>query len=181
MRPIRPGGVGNRALSAILDGGAAGVQMGLSIVPGTLVICTFVMMLTKSVGEAGIYTGAAYEGIALLPGLAERMSFVLGPLFGFSSPEAISVPITALGAAGASLSVARQLLGAGLIGANDICVYTAMCMCWSGYLSTHVSMMDSLHSPELAGKAILHHTLGGLSAGVSAHWMYLLFCALRAV
>ena len=47
-----------------------------------------------------------------------------------------------------------------------------MCMCWSGYLSTHTSMMDSLHCKELIGKAIASHTLGGLFAGVAAHWIY---------
>jgi len=51
-------------------------------------------------------------------------------------------------------------------------VFTAMCMCWSGYLSTHVAMMDSLKSSELTGKAIISHTVGGLCAGVAANWIY---------
>ena len=50
-----------------------------------------------------------------------------------------------------------------------------MCMCWSGYLSTHVSMMNSLKSNELISKAIISHTIGGLCAGISAHWLYVLF------
>jgi hypothetical protein len=45
-------------------------------------------------------------------------------------------------------------------------------MCWSGYLSTHVAMMDSLKSSHLTGKAILSHTIGGLVAGISANWIY---------
>ena len=57
---------------------------------------------------------------------------------------------------------------------NDIAVFTAMCMCYSGYLSTHVAMMSVLKFPELTGKSILAHTLGGLCAGISAHWIYLL-------
>ena len=93
---------------------------------------------------------------------------------GFSSPEAIGVPITALGAAGASLTMARQLVVSKLIGANDIAVFTAMCMCWSGYLSTHTSMMDSLHCKELTGKALIAHTIGGIAAGFAAHWIYVL-------
>ena len=45
-----------------------------------------------------------------------------------------------------------------------------MCMCWSGYLSTHVAMMDSLKCSYLTGVAILCHTVGGLVAGIVANW-----------
>ena len=55
---------------------------------------------------------------------------------------------------------------------NDIAVFTAICMCWSGYLSTHVSMMDALHCNRFTGKAILCHTIGGLCAGIAAHWLF---------
>jgi hypothetical protein len=48
-------------------------------------------------------------------------------------------------------------------------------MCWSGYLSTHASMMDSLECKPLIGKAILSHTAGGLCAGIAAHWLFVLF------
>ena len=61
---------------------------------------------------------------------------------------------------------------------NDIAVFTAMCMCFSGYLSTHVAMMSSLKFPELAGKSILSHTIGGLCAGISAHFIYMLITLL---
>ena len=177
MRPIRQGSIGNRVMGAILEGGHSGVKMGVSIVPGVLVICTLVMMLTKGMPEGG-YTGSAYEGIALLPWLAGKIDFLLQPLFGFSSPEAIGVPVTALGAAGASLSMVTELIKQNLIGPNDIAVFTAMCMCWSGYLSTHTSMMDSLNCKELIGKAILCHTIGGLCAGVGAHWLFVLLSLL---
>ena len=173
MRQIRDGDIGNRIMGAILDGGHNGVKMGVSIIPGVLVICTLVMMLTMKAPEGG-YTGAAYEGIALLPWLASKIDFLLKPLFGFSSPEAIGVPVTALGAAGASLSMVTELIRQHLIGPNDIAVFTAMCMCWSGYLSTHTSMMDSLNCKELIGKAILCHTIGGLCAGIAAHWIFVL-------
>lgn len=53
-----------------------------------------------------------------------------------------------------------------------------MCMCWSGYLSTHVSMMNSLGCNHLIGKAIISHTVGGQCAGVAAHWLYVLFALL---
>jgi hypothetical protein len=98
----------------------------------------------------------------------------LKPLFGFSCGEAIAVPVTALGAAGAAIGLVDTLLAKGIIFANDIAVFTAMCMCWSGYLSTHVSMMNSLKSNELIGRAIFSHTIGGLCAGISANWIYAL-------
>ena len=66
MRPIRPGSAGARFMGALLEGGQSGVKMGLSIIPGVLTICTVVMMLTNGPGADGTYTGAAYEGIALL-------------------------------------------------------------------------------------------------------------------
>ncbi len=173
-RKVRPGSVGGRFIDAMLAGGKTGVSMGFAIVPGVLTICTLVMMLTKGPSADGTYTGAAYEGIALLPWVGEKLSFLLRPLFGFSSPGGIAVPITALGAAGASLGLVPTLVASGGASGNDIAVFTAMCMCWSGYLSTHVAMMDSLGCSQLTGKAILSHTLGGLFAGISAHWIYVL-------
>lgn len=172
MRPVREGSVSNRLIGALLDGGKSGVQLGVSIVPGVLVICTFVLMLTNGPSENGLYTGAAYEGIAVLPWVAEKISFILTPLFGFSSPENIAVPVTALGAAGAAISLVPHLIGSGQAAGGDVAVFTAMCMCWSGYLSTHISMMNNLNAKEMIGKAILSHTIGGLFAGVSACWIY---------
>lgn len=49
-----------------------------------------------------------------------------------------------------------------------------MGMCWSGYLSTHTAMLDSLGYRKLTGKAILSHTIGGLFAGIGAHWLFVL-------
>ena len=175
MRPIRNGGIGSRMMEAVLDGGKSGVNMGISIIPGVLVICTIVMMLIDGPSASGEYTGAAYEGIRLLPLLASKIDFILKPLFGFASHEAIGVPVTALGAAGAALSLTASLVKQGLLLPNDIAVFTAMCMCWSGYLSTHASMMDSLECKPLIGKAILSHTAGGLCAGIAAHWLFVLF------
>ncbi len=171
-RQIRPGGIFSRFLDAMLEGGKSGVQMGLDIIPGVVVICTMVMMLTKGAPADGVYTGAAYEGVALLPWLGEKLNFIIQPLFGFQSPEAIGVPITALGAAGAAIGTVQQLINAGAANAHDVAVFTAICMCWSGYLSTHAAMMDSLKCRDLTGKAILFHTVGGLVAGVSANWIY---------
>ena len=167
-RKVRRGGTGMRLMDAILEGGKTGVDMGLSIIPGVLIICTLVLMLTNSAPDG--YTGAAYEGVGFLPMLASKIDFILMPLFGFSCPEAVSVPITALGAAGAAIGIAENLVASGLSGAHDIAVFTAMCMCWSGYLSTHVAMMDSLKCSYLTGVAILCHTVGGIVAGVVANW-----------
>ena len=174
MRVIRSGGIGSRMMASVLDGGKSGVKMGISIIPGVLIICTIVMMLINGPSPEG-YTGAAYEGIRLLPELASRIDFILKPMFGFSCPEAIGVPVTALGAAGAALSMTANLVKKGLLQPGDIAVFTAMCMCWSGYLSTHASMMDSLDCKPLIGKAILSHTVGGIFAGIAAHWLFMLF------
>ncbi len=170
-RQVRPGSAGSRFIGALLDGGKSGVEMGMSIIPGVLIICTLVMMLTGSMPDGG-YTGGAYEGVGLLPLLGQQLDFLLVPMFGFSSAEAIAVPITALGAAGAAIGIAENLVAQGLANAHDVAVFTAMCMCWSGYLSTHVAMMDSLKCKELTGKAILSHTIGGLCAGISANFIY---------
>ena len=163
-----------RLLNSLMEGGKNGVELGLGIVPGVLVICTVVMMLTYGPSADGTYTGAAYEGIRILPLLGDKMQFLFNPLFGFTASECVSVPITALGSAGASLGMVPELIRKGSAGANDIAVFTGMCMCWSGYLSTHVSMMDMLHCNELTGKSILSHTVGGFCAGIAAHWLFVL-------
>lgn len=170
--------VGLRFIDSMLEGGKSGVKMGMDIIPGVLIICTLVMMLTDGPGAGGVYTGAAYEGIGLLPRLADKIDFILKPLFGFTHTAGIAVPITALGAAGAAIGLVPQLVANGQAAAGDIAVFTAMCMCWSGYLSTHVSMMNALHANRFIGKAILYHTFGGLLAGVAAHWLYLLLLLL---
>ncbi|MBZ1131612.1 hypothetical protein KWL78_014170, partial [Clostridioides difficile] len=175
----RDGNVFQRTLDAILEGGKLGVEMGMAIIPGVLVVCTLVMLLTfgpstdPATGQA-VYTGAAYEGIKLLPAIGDKISFIIEPLFGFTSPEAIAFPVTALGAVGAAISLVPEFIKSGAITPNDIAVFTAMGMCWSGYLSTHIGMMDALDARPLAGKAILSHTIGGLCAGICAHFIFML-------
>ncbi|MBW4861759.1 MAG: hypothetical protein KZY57_02895, partial [Paeniclostridium sp.] len=82
--------------------------------------------------------------------------------------------ITSLGAVGAAMSLVPKFISEGVITPNDIAVFTAMGMCWSGYLSTHVGMMDALNARDLTSKAIISHTIGGLCAGISAHFIYIL-------
>lgn len=167
------GSVFLRGLNSILDGGKMGVDLGLAIIPGVLIISTFVMMLTFGPGADG-YSGKAYEGIALLPHLAQKVNFIFDWLFGFKHPELIAFPITSLGAVGAALGLIPKFQQAGLIDGNAIAVFTAMGMCWSGFLSTHTAMLDSLGYRKLTGKALLSHTIGGIMAGVAAHWIFVL-------
>jgi hypothetical protein len=173
-RQVREGSAGGRFIQSILDGGKVGVDMGLSIIPGVVIICTLVILLTNGPGANG-YTGAANEGVGVLPWIGGKLSFILSPLFGFSSPEAIAVPITALGSTGAAIGTVAKMAAAGKVSGNDIAVFTAICMCWSGYISTHIAMMDALGTKEATGKALISHTIGGLVAGVAAHLLYMLF------
>ena len=170
---VKEDGLFLRILNSLLDGGKQGVELGLAIIPGVLIISTFVMMLTFGPGENG-YTGAAYEGIALLPAIAEKLDFIFDWLFGFKSPELLAFPMTSLGAVGAALGLIPKFQASGLIDGNAIAVFTAMGMCWSGYLSTHTAMLDSLGYRDLTSKAIIAHTIGGLCAGIIAHWLFVL-------
>lgn len=173
-REIRRGSIFGRFLEAMLEGGKVGVDMGIAIIPGVIIICTTVLMLTNGMPQGG-YTGAAYEGIGILPIIGAKLNFILKPLFGFTSPQAIAFPITALGAVGAAIGLVPQFIKEGVIGPREIAVFTSMGMCWSGYLSTHVAMMDSLKYRELTGKAIFSHTIGGLAAGMASNFLYSLF------
>ncbi len=162
-----------RVLNSLLDGGRTGVDVGIAIIPGVLIISTLVMILTFGASAEG-YTGAAYEGIELLPWLASKIDVVFQWLFGFNDPHLVAFPITALGAVGAALSLVPNFATQGWIDGNAIAVFTAIGMCWSGYLSTHTAMLDSLGYRELTPKAILSHTIGGLIAAIVAHMVYTL-------
>lgn len=166
-----------RLLDALLDGGRSGVEVGVAIIPGVLIISTFVMMFTFGAGAHG-YDGSAYQGVELLPLLANKVDFIFEWLFGFHDPHLVAFPITALGAVGASLSLVPGFIEHGWVDGNAIAVFTAIGMCWSGFLSTHTAMLDSLGYRELTPKAILAHTIGGIVAAITAHWMYLLYSLL---
>lgn len=164
-----------RILNSLLDGGKTGVEVGLAIIPGVLIISTLVMILTFGASADGSYTGAAYEGVAVLPWLAEKIDFLFEWLFGFNDPHLVAFPITALGAVGAALGLIPNFMEMGWIDGNAIAVFTAIGMCWSGYLSTHTAMLDSIGYRSLTPKAIAAHTIGGLVAAISAHWIYVLW------
>lgn len=169
------GSVFQRFLNSLLDGGKDGVGIGFAIIPGVLCISTIVMMLTFGPNTTThAYTGAAYEGVPVITWLADKVNFIFNWLFGFDSGALVAFPITALGAVGAALGLVPRFVTEGIITNNAIAVFTAMGMCWSGYLSTHTAMLDSLGYRKLIGKAIGAHTIGGLLAGIAAHWLWIL-------
>ena len=163
-----------RFLNALLDGGKNGVELGLQIIPGVLIITTAVIMLTFGTGDAGVYNGSASQGVPVLPWLAEKIHWVFEWLFGFEHMERIAFPMTALGAVGAALGLLPTFNAAGILDGNAIAVFTAIGMCWSGFLSTHTAMLDSMGYRKVISKAIGSHAIAGLCAGVIAHFLYLL-------
>lgn len=86
FREIRAGNRIQRFMEALLDGAKIGFNMSLLAIPGVATICTIVMMLTNGPGAEGVYTGAAYEGIAVLPILGKYLNIVLGPPSRFPGP-----------------------------------------------------------------------------------------------
>ena len=163
-----------RFLDAILDGGKNGVELGLQIIPGVLIITTAVIMLTFGAGPDGVYNGGASQGVPVLPWLAEKIHWVFEWLFGFEDMRLIAFPMTALGAVGAALGLLPTFNAAGILDGNAIAVFTAIGMCWSGFLSTHTAMLDSLGYRKVISKALVAHAIAGLCAGVIAHFLYLL-------
>lgn len=163
-----------RVLNAILAGGKTGVDIGLAVIPGVLIISTLVMMLTFGGNAEGVYTGAAYQGTRLLPWLAGQIGFLFHWLFGFSAPELVAFPMTALGAVGAALGLIPEFIRTGIIDSNAIAVFTAMGMCWSGFLSVDAASMATLGYRELVSKSFICTLVGGVTAGVVTHWMYVL-------
>lgn len=170
-----------RILNALLDGGKSGVEIGLAIIPGVIIICTFVMMFTFGGSVEGVdangndivvYTGEAFQGCGLLPLLAGKLNVIFEWLFGFTAPELIAFPITALGAVGAALSLIPEFTAKGIINDNAVAVFTAMGMCWSGFLSTHTAMLDSMGYRKLLVQDFISQIVGGIGAGVIAHWLY---------
>ena len=170
-------GVFLRVLNAILDGGKNGVELGLAIIPGVLIITTLVILITFGTGPEG-YTGAANQGVPILPWLAGKVHWVFEWLFGFTDMRLIAFPMTALGAVGAALGLLPTFASAGIIDGNAIAVFTAIGMCWSGFLSTHTAMLDTLGFRKAISKALGAHIIAGLCAGIIAHFTYLLISLL---
>ncbi|MDY6435176.1 MAG: nucleoside recognition domain-containing protein [Synergistales bacterium] len=162
-----------RVLNSLLDGGKTGVELGLAIIPGVLIITTLVLLITNAAPTGG-YDGGIGQGVPILPWLADKIHWVFEWLFGFNHMEFIAFPMTALGSVGAALGLVSSFANSGILDGNAVAVFTAIGMCWSGYLSTHAAMLDSLGYRKLISKAILAHTFGGLAAGIFAHFLFLL-------
>ncbi|MBR5735243.1 MAG: nucleoside recognition domain-containing protein [Bacteroidales bacterium] len=162
-----------RCLNAVLDGGKSGVELGLAIIPGVLVITTMVILVTFGAGPDG-YTGAANQGVPIVPWLAAKIHWVFEWLFGFTDMRLIAFPMTTLGAVGAALGLLPTFNAEGILDGNAIAVFTAIGMCWSGFLSTHTAMLDALGFRKAISKALGAHTIAGLCAGIIAHFLYLL-------
>ncbi len=176
------GSVFLRLMNAVLDGGRSGVDLGLGIIPGVVIISTVIFLLTNdaTVKDATgavvthVYDGSAKQGVGMLPMIAGHLNWLFELLFGFRDSKLLAFPITSLGSVGAALAIAKDTVKTGLAGGNEIAVFTAMGMCWSGYLSTHAAMLDTLGSRHLTSKAFISHTCGGVFAGIVAHWLFVL-------
>ena len=167
-------GIFMRFLNAVLDGGKNGVELGMQIIPGVLIITTAVIMITFGAGPEGVYNGSSSQGVPVLPWLAEKIHWVFEWLFGFEHMELIAFPMTALGAVGAALGLLPTFNAAGFLDGNTVAVFTAIGMCWSGFLATHTAMLDSMGYRKVISKAIGAHAVAGLCAGIIAHFLYLL-------
>lgn len=170
--PAQKEGIFMRFLNAVLDGGKNGVELGLQIIPGVLIITTAVIMLTFGTGASGVYDGSSSQGVPVLPWLAEKIHWVFEWLFGFEHMELIAFPMTALGAVGAALGLLPTFNAAGFLDGNTVAVFTAIGMCWSGFLSTHTAMLDSMGYRKAISKAIGAHAVAGLCAGIIAHFLF---------
>ena len=161
-----------RVINSLLDGGMKGVDLGVQIIPGVLIICSFVLLITNGIGPNNIYDGSINQGVPILPFVGDKLHFIIKPIFGFKSSQSISVVITSLGSAGAAVALIPSLIEKGLVTAKDLAVFTSIVMCWSGYLSTHIAMMSSINARELTNKALISHTIGGIFAGFSSNIIF---------
>lgn len=175
MREIRAGGTFERFMSAMMEGAKSGVSLGLACASGTVLICTFVMILTFGPsGENGEYLGQAYEGVKLLPTIGSYFLPVAKYLWGFADAELLAYPFTALGAVGSAMGLTQGFIDKGFATAQTVCVFTGMGICMSGFLSTHIGILDTLKQNQFVKQAIGYHLIGGLAAGVISNYLYIL-------
>lgn len=175
VRKIREGSTFERFMTSMMDGAKSGVELGLACASGTVLICTFVMILTFGpAGDAGEYLGVAYEGVELLPRIGSYFLPVANVLWGFNVPELLAYPFTALGAVGSAMGLTKGFIEAGFANANTVATFTGMGICLSGFLSTHVGMLDTLKQNHFVKQAILCHLAGGAVAGMAANYLYIL-------
>ena len=160
-RTIRNGGGFERFMGSMMDGAKSGVTLGLACASGTVLICTFVMILTFGPsGADGEYLGVAYEGVQLLPQIGQYFTPVANLLWGFNVPELLAYPFTALGAVGSAMGLTQGFIDAGFATANTVATFTGMGICMSGFLSTHIGMLDTLKQNHFVKPAIACQLLG---------------------
>ncbi len=176
VRRVRSGSHFERFMSSMMEGAKSGVQLGLDCASGTVLICTFVMILTFGpAGDNGQYLGVAYEGVELLPKLGAVFLPVAKILWGFDRPELLAYPFTALGAVGSAMGLTNGFIEAGFATARTVATFTGMGICMSGFLSTHIGMLDTLDQNQFVKQAILFQLLGGFVAGTAANYLFMLF------
>lgn len=172
-RTIRDGSTLERFLSSLLQGANSGFKLGISACAGTMLVCTIVMMLTFGPsGEGGQYMGVAYEGVELLPKIGSYFLPVAKILWGFNYSELLAFPFTALGAVGSAMGLTQGFIQRGFADANTVATFTGMGICLSGFLSTHIGMLDALDQGQHSTKAIVTHLIGGLLAGVISNYLF---------
>ena len=93
-------------------------------------------------------------------------------LWGFDHAELLAFPFTALGAVGSAMGLTNGLIEKGLANPNTVATFTGMGICLSGFLSTHIGMLDALGQGKYATKNIVTHLIGGLAAGVIANYLF---------
>ena len=64
------------------------------------------------------------------------------------------------------------MMSKGIIDSNAIAVFTAMGMCWSGFLSADAATLDSLGYRNFISRSFTCTFIAGLSAGIITHWLY---------
>lgn len=70
-----------RVINSLLDGGMKGFDLGVQIIPGVLIICSFVLLITNGVGPNHLYDGSVGQGVPILPYVGDKLDFIIKPIF----------------------------------------------------------------------------------------------------
>lgn len=161
-----------RFLSAIIDGGRYGVDIGLGMIPGVLVICSCLMILLMKMPVDG-FTGGAFEGVGLVPYIMNYCRPVMEPVLGLESDAGFGLTVACLGSASAAVSLLQKMNSIGIqLSSHEISVFAAFAILWSGFLATHVAVMDALGFRRFITVAVWSHMIAGGVAGLTANFLY---------
>ena len=72
------------------------------------------------------------------------------------------------------MGMTQGFIDQGLANAQTVAVFTGMGICMSGFLSTHIGMLDTLKQNQFVKQAILFQLIGGLCDGVFANYLFIL-------